>query len=67
MKVFLQQEDGILFIKEDGGWTRDEEDAADFRTPMNAINFCYRRYLSNVCVVLSFPEEQYHMHLNLWD
>jgi hypothetical protein len=64
MKVLLKNQDTNLFVKADGQWMPDKEKATDFKTPLDAINFCHLHHLSHTAIVVSSDEgKEYEMPL----
>lgn len=52
-----------MFAKADGQWIPREEEAMDFKTPLDAINFCQLHHLSNTALVVSNEGSDYEMPL----
>ncbi|MFN7140356.1 MAG: hypothetical protein ACK4UN_13550 [Limisphaerales bacterium] len=63
MKVLLKNQRTNLFAREDGNWIGTKEEAADFRTPLNAMNYCFLHHLSDVSLVVATDGREHEMPL----
>ena len=63
MKVFLQNESTLAFVKKAGVWTPDAAQAMLFSDTNSAIEFCLEHELENMQIVLNFAEFGYDVRL----
>jgi len=63
MKVYLQHETTLAFIRKPGDWTTDIDRAMVFSDTNSAIEFCLEHELNGMQIVLHFAEFGYDVHL----
>ena len=56
MKVLIQSCDTMTYLTEGGDWSHRHEDALEFPNSVRALEYCLNHKLSNVRIVLKFPE-----------
>jgi hypothetical protein len=57
MKVFIQDKNTRMFIASGGEWITDMLKAQDFERIIPALDFCAGKCLSNVFLLLYFPNQ----------
>lgn len=65
MKVFLQNDVTLAYLRSPGEWTPDTERAMVFKDSASAIQFCLEHELRDMRIVLHFPKFGYDVHLPL--
>ena len=65
MRVLLQQKNSGLYLKREGDWTGNPNEADDFRSSAQAIDYCVRNRLAGLQLVLKFPEQHLDIVLRL--
>ena len=63
MRIFLQQRETNLYLKDVDIWTSDRSEAMEFVSSTTALEFCQINKLDAVQVVLRFEEERYEIVL----
>jgi hypothetical protein len=63
MRIFLQQRETGLYLKDVDIWTSDRSEAMEFVSSTTALEFCQINKLDAVQVVLRFEEEHYEIVL----
>jgi hypothetical protein len=65
MKIFLQDKRTQQYFMSGGKWAQSSNEALDFPNSDKAIEYALRHELSEVHVVLKFPDHPYHICLPL--
>jgi hypothetical protein len=58
MRVLVQNNANLLFLKQGGDWTNDAEDALDFEHSFLALTHITKAPLTNVQIVLRFNRRE---------
>jgi hypothetical protein len=64
MKVFLQQLGTGFFVGVNAPLVLEEVHARDFRTSLDAIDYCVATAITDVVVLLRFPDPHYDIRLH---
>jgi hypothetical protein len=65
MRILLQQIQTGCFLSQSGVWSPGSSEAADFLSSSVAIEYCIANGLSDVQLVLKFPEQRYEIVIPL--
>ncbi len=63
MKVIIQHPFTLSYLQNPGKWTKLPDAALTFENSRAAINFCLANDLSDMQVVLKFPEDRFDIQL----
>jgi len=66
MNVVIQNVSTRRYLGDNGRWVRSESKARNFRTSLNAMDFCFKHQLFGVEIVLMFEERCYDIRLNVF-
>jgi len=65
MKVLVQDVSRKLYLgREKDLWVKAENEARDFSSSINAIDFCIQNRISGVEIVLSFADPRFNIRLD---
>ena len=67
MRVLLQNCKNLLYYRQDGGWTKDPDEALDFERGVQALDFCRRHRPADVQIVLRFSDKAYDIDFPISD
>jgi hypothetical protein len=65
MRILLQQIQTGCFFSQSGVWSPGSAEATDFLSSSVAIEYCIANGLSDVQLVLKFPEQRYEIVIPL--
>jgi hypothetical protein len=57
MRIFVQNATTHEYWRVENGWTKQQKDAAEFKTSMQAIELCVRSRLKDAQILLRFAED----------
>jgi hypothetical protein len=57
MRIFVQNATTHEYWRVENGWTKQEKDAAEFKTSMEAIELCVRSQVKDAQILLRFAED----------
>ena len=66
MRVFIQRSRDGLFLKAENVWVDSKQEALAFSESTLAIYYCVERQLRDVRILLSFPDPQYDLALEVF-
>jgi len=65
LRILLQQKESGFYFSQTGVWSPGSAEAMDFLSSSAALDFCIARDLSDVQLVLKFPEQRYEIVIPL--